>query len=202
MMDAVSALILAGGRSRRMGRDKAFLSLPDDERRTAQLSFAEQLGTLLSSLCPEVIFVARDPAQCAGQNLSGVCIVFDEVPDYGPLMGLYSGLRAMQTSHALVVAVDMPFVQPALLAFLLSQPLDEAILMPVVAEMPQVLLAIYPRALLPLIENRLRSGRRDPRSLLDIAPVRYIPEAQLRQIDPQLRSFINLNTPEDLTRFP
>ena len=199
-MNAVSALILAGGRSRRMGRDKAFLSLPGDESHAPQLSFAEQLGTLLASFCQEVILVAREPAQCAGQKLPAVRVVFDETPDYGPLMGLYSGLRAIRTSHALVVAVDMPFVQPALLTFLLAQPLSEAILMPVVAETPQVLFAIYPRTLLPLIEGRLRTGRRDPRSLLDLAPVRYIPEAQLRQIDPQLRSFINMNTPEDLTR--
>lgn len=201
-MNAVSALILAGGRSRRMGRDKAFLSLPGDEQRTSQYTFVEQLGTLLNSFCQEVLFVAREPAQCAGQKLPAVRVVFDEMPDHGPLMGLYSGLRAICTSHALVIAVDMPFVQPALLSFLLDQPLDEAILMPVVAETPQVLLAIYPRTLLPLIEDRMRIGRRDPRSLLDVAPVRYIAEAQLRQIDPQLRSFINLNTPQDLTQAP
>jgi molybdenum cofactor guanylyltransferase len=201
-MNAVSALILAGGRSRRMGRDKAFLSLPGGELYTSQLSFAEQLGTLLTSFCQEVILVAREPAQCAGQKLPAVRVVFDETPDYGPLMGLYSGLRAICTSHALVVAVDMPFVQPALLTFLLAQPLDDAILMPVVAETPQVLLAIYPRAVLSLIEDCLQAGRRDPRSLLNIAPVRYIPEAQLRQIDPQLRSFVNMNTPEDLARSP
>jgi molybdenum cofactor guanylyltransferase len=199
-MYVVSALILAGGRSRRMGRDKAFLSLPDNESCAPRLSFAEQLGTLLASFCQEVILVARDPAQCAGQKLTANRVVFDETPDHGPLMGLYSGLRAVSNTHALVVAVDMPFVQPALLTFLLAQPLNDAILMPVIAEIPQVLLAIYPRTLLPLIESSLQAGRRDPRSLLDIAPVRYVTEAQLRQVDPQLRSFTNMNTPEDLAR--
>jgi molybdopterin-guanine dinucleotide biosynthesis protein A len=65
--------------------------------------------------------------------------------------------------------------------------------------MPQVLLAVYPRAVLPSIEGRLREGRRDPRSLLEVAPVRYIDEAQLRQVDPELRSFINVNTPGELS---
>jgi molybdopterin-guanine dinucleotide biosynthesis protein A len=51
---------------------------------------------------------------------------------------------------------------------------------------------------LPLVEQRLQEGRRDPRSLLEVAPVSYIEEAQLREVDPQLRSFINVNTPEEL----
>ena len=70
-------------------------------------------------------------------------------------------------------------------------------LVPIVNAIPQVLFAVYPRAILPLIEERLQAGRRDPRSLLDIASVDYIDEAQLRGIDPQLRSFVNMNTPED-----
>jgi molybdopterin-guanine dinucleotide biosynthesis protein A len=115
-------------------------------------------------------------------------------------MGLASGLRAMQSSHALITAVDAPFLQPALLAFLLSQPLDDRLLVPLVNAIPQVLLAIYPRAVLPLIELRLREGRRDPRSLLDVVPTRYIEEEQLRQVDPHLRSFLNINTPDELAQ--
>src|SRR5205085_2782262 len=118
---------------------------------------------------------------------------------YGPLMGLYSGLSAMHAQRALVVAVDMPFVEPALLAFLLTQPLSEHIVIPVVENVPQVLLALYPRAILPSIEECLRQGRRDPRALLTVAPVRYLDEAQMRQVDPHLHSFINMNTPEELS---
>jgi molybdopterin-guanine dinucleotide biosynthesis protein A len=114
-------------------------------------------------------------------------------------MGLYSGLKAMHSSstHALLIAVDMPFVQPTLISYLLSQPLSNALLIPLVEQIPQVLLAVYPRAALPPIEARLREGRRDLRSLLTVYPVRYIEEAQLRTVDPQLRSFVNINTPEE-----
>ena len=114
-------------------------------------------------------------------------------------MGLCSGLNTMHNSYALVVAVDMPFVQPALLSFLLDQPLTSSLLVPVVNTIPQVLLAIYPREVLPFIERRLQEGRCDPRSLLEVAPVHYIDEAQLRQVDPELRSFINVNTPGELS---
>ncbi len=165
-----------------MGKDKALLPLPGNER----MSFVEHLASVLTTLCSEVLLVARD--------LAGVRTLTDKVPGYGPLMGLCSGLSAMHNSHALAVAVDMPFVQPALLSFLLNQPLTDSLLVPVVSNVPQVLLAVYPRTVLSVVEERLQEGRRDPRSLLEVTPVRYIDEAQLRQVDPELRSFINVNT--------
>ena len=193
-----SAIILAGGHSRRMGQNKALLPHPDDQ----SITFAQHLASILTTLCPEVLIVASDEAHASGYTLPGVRIVFDQLPEHGPLMGLYSGLSAMAGQHALVVAVDMPFIQPALLSFLLAQPVTEAMLVPVVNGVPQVLLAMYPRSILPFIEERLRQDRRDPRSLLEIAPVQYIPEAQLRGVDPQLRSFINVNTPQELQGLP
>ncbi len=116
-------------------------------------------------------------------------------------MGLYSGLRAISCSHALVLAVDQPFVHPALLAWLRAFPLDERIVVPRVQDIPQVLLARYPRALLPVIEKCLRAGRRDPRALLHSgAPLYFWEEEDIRAIDPDLRSFVNINTPEDYQR--
>jgi len=94
----------------------------------------------------------------------------------------------------------MPFVQSALVTFMLSQPLGDALLVPLVEHVPQVLLAVYPRAVLPRIEACLHKGRRDPRSLLAVCPVHYLEEAQLRAVDPLLRSFVNINTPQDLQR--
>jgi molybdopterin-guanine dinucleotide biosynthesis protein A len=115
------------------------------------------------------------------------------------LMGLYSGLSAINTERALVVAVDLPFVQPALLSFLLSLPLTaDTLLVPLVHNIPQVLLAMYPRSVLPLIQQQLQRGRRDLRCLLEVAPVQFVEEAQLLEVDPLLRSFVNINTPEEL----
>ena len=189
-----AGIILAGGRSRRMGRDKALLPLPDDTNTT----FVEHLTTLLAAQCSEVVLVVRNQEQATLYEHLGIPIVTDEVPDVGPLMGLYTSLRTISASHALVMAVDMPFVQPEMVTFLLSQPLDDnSLLVPVVNDIPQVLCAVYPRAIVPLIKERLRAGRCDPRSLLGVAPVRYIDEAMLRTIDPKLCSFVNVNTPGD-----
>ncbi|HZU69809.1 MAG TPA: molybdenum cofactor guanylyltransferase [Ktedonobacteraceae bacterium] len=191
-----SGIILAGGYSRRMGKNKALLPHPGSQ----SITFVEYLASTLATVCPEVLIVARHGTDASGYNLPGARLVFDLEPDLGPLMGLYSGLSATTMSRALVVAVDMPFVQPALLSYLLSLPLTGAMLVPMVNDVPQVLLAIYPRSILPFIEERLRQGRRDPRSLLEVAPVQYIPEERLRQVDPELRSFINVNTPDELQR--
>lgn len=181
-----------------MGRDKALLPLPDDRGKT----FVAHLASLLAGYCEQVVLVARDAAQAASYTLPGVRAVTDRTPDVGPLMGLDSGLQAITATHALVTAVDMPFVQPALIEFLLAQVQDDdTLIVPMVAGVPQVLLAVYPRALLPIIEERLRAGERGPRSLLKVAPVRSIEEEQLRRVDPQLRSFVNLNTPDELALY-
>jgi len=193
----VAGVILAGGQSRRMGREKALLPLPGNER----ITFVEHLVTLLNGFCSEVVLVARDGSQASELAGSGRRIVLDEASGVGPLMGLYSGLKAIGASHALVTAVDMPFVQPSVISFLLAQPLDDALLVPMVHDVAQVMLAVYPRTSISLIGDRLREGRRDPRSLLTVAKVRYIEEAQLRVYDPQLRSFVNVNTPQELADY-
>lgn len=199
LCNSISAIILAGGRSSRMGTDKALLPLPGEQG----VTFVEHLTSLLATCCQEVLLVARDADQAIDYAIvepRGARILTDDTPDYGPLMGLYSGLRALRPSstHALLVAVDMPCVQAALVSFMLSQPLDDALLVPLVEHIPQVLLAVYPRTALPLIAACLREGRRDPRSLLAMCHVHYIEEEQLRAVDPLLRSFVNINTPEDL----
>ena len=190
-----SGIILAGGSSSRMGRNKALLPLPANQA----ITFIEYLVSLLKEFCSETLIVARDQAHASDYAFPGVRVTFDETPDIGPLMGLYSGLSAINTARALVVAVDLPCIQPALLSFLLSQPLStDSLLVPLVHNVPQVLLAIYPRSVLPVIKEQLLQVRRDLRCLLDVAPVQFVEEAQLRQIDPRLRSFMNVNTPEEL----
>lgn len=177
-----------------MGKNKALLPLPGNP----SFTFIEHLSSMLTSLCPEVLIVARDEADAVNYTLKGVHVITDQLPDHGPLMGLYSGLSATRAQRSLLIAVDMPFVQPTLVSFLLSQPPSKALLIPLVNGVPQVLLAIYPRTVLPLIEDRLRQGRHDLRSLLEVTTVQYIEEEQLRKVDPKLRSFVNVNTPEEL----
>lgn len=182
-----------------MGRDKALLPLAEG----SSLTFVEHLAALLREFCEETFLVARDEA--SGRNYAFVCqrqharLVYDQVADHGPLMGLYSGLQAISRSHALVLAVDLPFVQRSLLSWLSTFPLTDEVLLPRVQGIPQVLLARYPRALLPAINACLQSGRRDLRALLTQAPVHILEEDLVRKVDPELHSFVNMNTPADLS---
>jgi molybdenum cofactor guanylyltransferase len=192
-----TGIILAGGSSSRMGKNKALLPLPGNQA----VTFVEHLASLLVECCIETLIVARNQAQTSGYAFPDVRVTFDKIPDIGPLMGLYSGLSAINTERALVVAVDLPFVQPALLSFLLSQTLTaDTLLVPLVHDVPQVLLAMYPRSVIPLIQEQLQRDRRDLRCLLEVAPVQFVEEAQLLEVDPQLRSFVNINTPEELRK--
>jgi molybdenum cofactor guanylyltransferase len=196
----MAGIILTGGYSQRMGRDKALLPVASE----TPLTFVEHLASLLSPICNTVHLVARD--ETSGRVYAALPtsqtwqLIYDQVPGQGPLMGLYSGLQAISSSHALVLAVDQPFVQPALLSWLHAFPLSGEILIPRVQGIPQVLLARYPRAVLPAIEACLKRGRRDPRALLDLVPVRFLEEDVLRTLDPELHSFLNINTPEDLAQ--
>jgi molybdopterin-guanine dinucleotide biosynthesis protein A len=191
---ATACLILAGGRSRRMGHDKALLRLPNTGE-----TFLGRLVALGRRHCSELLVVARDATEAARYAAAeDVPAVSDLQPDQGPLMGIYSGLRLIQAPRALVMAVDMPLVQPSLLTFLCALPESDRLVVPLVRNIPQMLLALYPRRLLPLMARQLAAGRHDPRSLLEVAPVRYLGEAELRPFDPALRSFFNVNTPEDL----
>jgi molybdenum cofactor guanylyltransferase len=178
-----------------MGKNKALLSLPGNQA----VTFVKYLSFLLVKCCSETLIVAHDQAHASDYAFCGVRVTFDETPGIGPLMGLYSGLSAITTERALVVAVDLPCIQPSLLTFLLSQPLStDSLLVPLIHKVPQVLLAIYPRSVLPVIAEQLQQGRRDLRCLLEVAPVQFVEEVQLRQVDPDLRSFVNINTPEEL----
>ena len=190
-----SGIILAGGSSSRMGKNKALLPLPGNQAAT----FIEHLVSVLVECCSETLIVASGQEDASEYVFPGVQVICDEISGIGPLMGLYSGLSAIDTARAFVVAVDLPCVQPALFSFLLSQPLPaDSMLVPIVDNVPQVLLAIYPLSVLPIIKRQLLLGRRDVRCLLDVAPVQFVEEALLRQIDPGLNSFLNINTPEEL----
>ena len=192
-----SGIILAGGSSRRMGKDKALLPYPGNPAEPPT-TFLEHLIAVLDYCCSEVFVVARNQEQASWYIHVDAQVVLDSIPAGGPLVGLYSGLQAISMPYAILAAVDMPFVTPAVLAHMLLHYRDDTILVPRVNGYPQVTLAIYPRSILPLIEDRMRQGRRDLRSLLDDARVRYIEGELLRAVDPALRSFVSINTPGEL----
>ncbi len=124
--------------------------------------------------------------------------VEDLFPGLGPLSGVHAGLVHASFPVCLVVACDAPFLSPSVLARLVreverAQPVTFS-----VRGFLEPFPGLYPKALLPLVEAALRSGRLGMQDLLRAAQAKVLPEAEARPADPNLSSFINVNTPEDL----
>jgi molybdopterin-guanine dinucleotide biosynthesis protein A len=193
----LSAAILAGGQSKRMGTDKARLRLTPDGPMLIELVLAA-----VRVVADDIILVAND------DRLTdlGLRTVSDVYPDAGALGGIYSAIASAQHEHCLVVACDMPFLSPALLRAMAAVPRDYDLLAPhlIVGENRQgsstgiyeTLHAIYGRATLPAIREQLAHQRYRVIGFFPQVRVRDFPEAAVRQIDPTVRSFFNANTPE------
>lgn len=183
----VSGLVLAGGRSRRFGEDKARFMV---EGRP----MARRVYDTLAPLVGEVFVSVRTPGANPGLPAEEVV---DRYPDAGPLAGLHAGLLRCETPWLLAVACDLPFVTTEALAVVLAAPREPA--HPVVPRTPdgrlQPLCALYPAVLLPSVEELLQSGRYAMHGLLEAVgdwEEVVLPHAPLR----------NVNTPSDLRRAP
>ena len=185
---SVAVAILAGGQSRRMGRNKALLPLGDRPLIAHIVSVAQ-------SLAEEVLVVTRTPDSYAFLD---VPLVTDRYPDVGPLAGVHAALAAASRPWVIVLACDMPFVTPDVLRFLLAHRADVDVVMPRVGGREEPLHAVYRREVcLPAVEAAIRRGMRRVISFLPTVRVRYIDDDVLRSVDPALRSFWNANTPEE-----
>ncbi len=202
-------LINAGGRSRRMGQEKALLPVPgpgDDGEPGDPL--VRHVARRLHSLTNDLVLVANDPAICAAlAPLAPRACLPDILPNMGPLGGLATGLAACP-GWALCVACDLPLVQPQIFRQLMAlareqdhqgQPRWDAVV-PRVQGRLQPLHALYHRRCLPAIQEQLARNQRRTTGFLDRVRTRIVEQAELEPLDPDLRSFFNTNTPEEWAR--
>lgn len=186
MTSQVSGVILAGGTSRRMGRDKALLKLGD---RPLIAVVAERLRAVAS----EVIVAADGGARYA--QFADRCVP-DVYPEVGTLGGIHAGLLAAAHELALVVGCDMPFLNPDVLAWLVdaADGVDLAVLRHELGMEP--LHAVYRKSCLPAIEATIHSGQRCAFAFYDQVRVRYVNPAEIPSLGLGLGSFYNVNTPD------
>jgi len=189
-MPDFSAFVLAGGRSSRMGTDKAFLRF---EGRTL---LARALD-LLRALTPEVCIVGP-----AAKFAPHGRVIEDVYPGRGPLAGIHAALSASTTELNLILAVDLPFVSESLLRFIVEQARAAVavVTVPRIAGGYQPLCAVYRLAFAPLAEAALEAGRNKIDALFVAATTRILEEPELRRFAFSAAMFDNLNTPEDLRR--
>jgi molybdopterin-guanine dinucleotide biosynthesis protein A len=187
----LAALILAGGRSRRMGQNKALLRLRPDGP-----TLIELVLRAVAPLTDRILVSTNAPDAYAWLR---VPLVPDRFAGCGPLAGLEAGLTANSAGHLILLGCDMPFVATDLLRYLASLRDEAAAVVPLNrAGQPEPLCAVYSQACLPVIRARLAAGRYQMSGWLDAVPVRFVPAGELEPVDPGLRSFRNLNTPADL----
>lgn len=192
MIDRVScgALILVGGKSSRMGEDKALLPFG----KTTVLDF---LIGRLQRVCDEVILVTT-PAQ-SYSNVS-VRKIFDLVSGKFGLGGLYSGLLQSPAEINFVCGCDMPLLEPKLVRALVAQCAGFDAVVPQVEGFFEPLCAVYSKACLPYIAAQLQTDDLRMTSWFAQARVRIVSEEELRAVDPELRSLMNMNTRADYER--
>ena len=187
----LAAFILAGGKSTRMGTDKAFV---DYEGRT----LVERALDLARSVTSEVCIVG------SREKFAPFAPVVEDIfQDCGPLGGIHAALRGSRTELNLMLAVDTPFVSRAFLQYLINQARgapEAVVVVPRVDGGWQPLCAVYRREFADAAENALRSGRNRIDRLFDGVRTRVIEQKELEGAGFSLAIFRNLNTPEELEK--
>jgi molybdopterin-guanine dinucleotide biosynthesis protein A len=178
---------VAGGRSLRMGRDKALLPWG-----TATL--LDHTLDRLRAVCSEVRILGGEDARYADRN---VLVLADGIPDAGPLAGIRAGLESSGSRVGLFLAVDLPFVPTALLRRLLERAEGVDAAVPVTDDGPQPLCAAYGPGCLPPIRRRLDAGERKMTCFWPDVDVRTLGTAELSAFGEPGALFRNLNTPDD-----
>jgi molybdopterin-guanine dinucleotide biosynthesis protein A len=183
-----TAIVMAGGESRRMGHDKANLIL-------GEKTLLQTVVETMEQIFPEVIVSVRQVRPT--MNWLQVC---DDPAHRGPLAGLLAGLQKAETPWIFAVACDMPFIKPQVIECLSHYRSGVEAVVPLVQGYLQPLAAFYAKESLGAVSNVLnRSGKQSFREVLDQLKVNYVTENQLLEADPTLQSFRDLDTPGDVT---
>jgi molybdopterin-guanine dinucleotide biosynthesis protein A len=179
--------VLAGGASRRMGRDKALLEWHGR-------SLLDHALARLRQVCDEVFVLCGPVPRHEGH---GAPLLLDAQAGQGPLAGLLAGLERLDHRPGLFLAVDVPRVPAELLGFLLNALAGHDAAVPVTAAGPEPLVAAYTRRCLEPVRRRLEAGERRLTDFWPDVDVRRLGEGELRRFGPPELIFANLNAPED-----
>ena len=189
MTDRFSAIILTGGRSSRMGSSKAELKFGDQ-------TLLEGTISKLRAAFGDLVVVAA-PAGLPTSVPTDITIIHDEHEYEGPLPALARGLRAIGNDAAFVCSCDLPLLKSEVARALCAMLATYDAVIPQVAGLPQPLHAVYRKQCAPAIDEMLIRGEQRLTKIVDSLSVRIVDENELRPIDPDLHSFVNVNTPEE-----
>mgnify|MGYP001230458346 CR=1 FL=1 len=187
----VTSIVLAGGKSLRLGRSKA---LETFDGRSLIECVMERLRPLTSQF---LIVTSQERFDLPVTQKAEILV--DIYPGKGPLGGIYTGLLASRSSHNIVVACDMPFLNIELLRYMIELPVDfDAVVPRLEKEMIETLHAVYFKSCLDKMKTQLEHNELGVNSFLNTVRVRYVERAECQRLDPQLLAFFNINYQSDL----
>jgi len=186
----ITGIILAGGKNLRMGKNKAFLNVKGER-------IIDRTKNLFLELFDEVLLVTNSLPDYLDLNLR---MVADLYAGKGALGGIYAGLFHASHSHAFVAACDMPFLNQDLIRHLIDLSPGYDIVIPKTQDGWQPLHAIYSQKCLPFMEDLIRQDNLKIIDFFHRVKKREVPTEEILPLDPNLTSFLNVNTPEELAR--
>jgi molybdopterin-guanine dinucleotide biosynthesis protein A len=184
----ITGIILSGGKSTRMGENKAFIELEG-------VPIVRRIYTLFKELFQEVIIVTNQ--QELFKNFDSK-IYSDLIPNQGALGGLYTGLFFSTFQYSFCVACDMPFIKKALVQYIIYHIEGEDVIVPRTEDGLQPLHAIYSKHCLGPIKKIMEQGKYKIIDFYNRVNVKIVEEKDFTLLDPLRESFINVNTPEEL----
>jgi molybdopterin-guanine dinucleotide biosynthesis protein A len=184
----LTVAIMAGGQSSRMGTDKSFVLF---EGRP----MIENVLDTVSGLGDETLLITNKPDEYEHLNLS---MVSDVYPGLGPLGGIFTAVHAASHPHTLIVACDMPWLNRPLLEYMISLRQTADVVVPRWEKFPEPLHAIYSKACLDPIEEKLKAKMLKITVFFGQVDVRFVEREEIERFDEDGRSFANINSPQDL----
>ena len=192
--EKISGIVLAGGMSRRLGRNKAV-------EHVGRMPLLSRVIDRLSQVTDQTVVVVADAEQASELPIPhSATIAPDVYPGAGSLGGIFTGLSAAAEEWGIVVACDMPFLNLDLLRHMLSLRDGYDAVVPVIDGRPEPTHAAYSTACLPHIERRLQANDLKIARFFDQIRVNYLSQSEVEERDPERLSFFNVNTQEDLDR--
>jgi molybdopterin-guanine dinucleotide biosynthesis protein A len=189
----MTSIILAGGKSSRLGQNKALETI-------GAKSLIQWVVDHLATLGTEIIIATAHGETIPCSSSTEIRIAADLYPGKGPLVGIYSGLIASSCPRAIVVGCDMPFLSVGLLDYMLQISSTFDVVVPQTRAKVEPLCAVYSKNCLASIHNLLERDELRLSELINMVKVRYIKEDEINRFDPEHLSFFNVNTQADLAR--
>ena len=185
-----TGIILAGGKSKRLGRNKAVEPLSGK-------SLVTHAFDRLQEVADEIIIVTSEELASLPYP-EGSSVIVDVFPGRGPLSGIFTGLSAAKNQYCIAVGCDMPFLNEKLLRHMVERCAGFDAVVPKIGTAVEPLHSVYSRSCIPAIKAQLEAEINQIAALFNSVRVYYMGEQECREFDPDLESFINVNDQHDL----